>query len=142
MNRGIDLSFLDLGTRRGGWSTPRPGRFTPRERLGTHCTGGWVDPRAGLNVCEKSRPHRNFLFYFWFYGSIYICILLHMSIIFCRYYIIVSLSGIPLPCTPMTSPLYQWFPLTFILAFVSDSCLLIYFPHLLLVGSVLLVLFC
>ena len=21
----------------GGWSTPRPGRFTPRERPGTHC---------------------------------------------------------------------------------------------------------
>jgi hypothetical protein len=27
--RGIALSFLDLGTRRGGWSAPRPGRFTP-----------------------------------------------------------------------------------------------------------------
>jgi hypothetical protein len=31
--RGIALLFLDLGTRRGGWSTPRPGRFTP-----------WKDP--------------------------------------------------------------------------------------------------
>jgi hypothetical protein len=30
-----------------------------RERLGTHCTGGWVDPGAGLDVCEKSRPHRD-----------------------------------------------------------------------------------
>jgi len=29
----------------------------PRERPGTHCTGGWVDPRAGLDRCEKShRP--------------------------------------------------------------------------------------
>jgi hypothetical protein len=27
--RGIALLFLDLGTRRGGWSAPRPGRFTP-----------------------------------------------------------------------------------------------------------------
>jgi len=28
-------------------STPRP-HFTPRERPATHCTGGWVGPRAGL----------------------------------------------------------------------------------------------
>jgi hypothetical protein len=27
--RGIALLFLDLDTRRGGWSAPRPGRFTP-----------------------------------------------------------------------------------------------------------------
>jgi len=26
-SRGI--AFLNLGARRGGWSTPRPGRFTP-----------------------------------------------------------------------------------------------------------------
>jgi hypothetical protein len=31
-----------------------PGRFTPRERApGTHWTGGWVDPRAGLDDVEK-----------------------------------------------------------------------------------------
>ena len=28
----------------------------PRERPGTHCTGGWVGLRAGLDWCEKSRP--------------------------------------------------------------------------------------
>jgi hypothetical protein len=27
--RGIALFFLDLGTRRVGWSAPCPGRFTP-----------------------------------------------------------------------------------------------------------------
>jgi hypothetical protein len=27
--RGIALPILNLGTRRGGWSAPRPGRFTP-----------------------------------------------------------------------------------------------------------------
>jgi hypothetical protein len=27
--RGIALHSLDRGTRRGGWSSPRPGRFTP-----------------------------------------------------------------------------------------------------------------
>jgi hypothetical protein len=31
----------------------------PRERPGTHCTGGWVGRKAGLEVCEKSRPHRD-----------------------------------------------------------------------------------
>jgi hypothetical protein len=33
---------------------PRP--LYPRERPGTHCTGSWVGPRAGLDVCEKSHP--------------------------------------------------------------------------------------
>jgi hypothetical protein len=28
----------------------------PRERTGTHCVGGWVDPRTCLDGCEKSRP--------------------------------------------------------------------------------------
>jgi hypothetical protein len=36
---------------------PRP--LYPRERPGNHCTGGWVRPRAGLDVFEKSRPHRD-----------------------------------------------------------------------------------
>jgi hypothetical protein len=62
VSRGIALLFLDLSARRG-WvvsTTPRP--LYPRERPGTHCTGGWVDLRAGLDVCEKSRPHRDFFF--------------------------------------------------------------------------------
>ena len=45
---------------RRGWvvsTTPRP--LYPRERPGTHCTGGWVGPRAGLDGCGKSRPHRD-----------------------------------------------------------------------------------
>jgi hypothetical protein len=37
------------------WSASRPGRLYPRERPGTHCTGGWVGPRAGLDRCGKSR---------------------------------------------------------------------------------------
>ena len=40
-----------------GWvvnATPRP--LYPRERPGTHCIGGWVDPSAGLDECGKSRP--------------------------------------------------------------------------------------
>jgi hypothetical protein len=54
----IVLLILDLGARRR-WvvsTTPRP--LYPREKPGTQCTGGWVSLRAGLNVCEKSRPHR------------------------------------------------------------------------------------
>jgi hypothetical protein len=33
-----------------------PGRLYPRERLGTHCTGGWVGLEAGLDRCGKCRP--------------------------------------------------------------------------------------
>jgi hypothetical protein len=54
--RGIPILFLDLGAGMG-WvvsTTPRP--LYPRERPGTHCTGGWVGPRAGLDVCEKFVP--------------------------------------------------------------------------------------
>jgi hypothetical protein len=46
------LLIHDLGTR-WGWVvsvTPLP-RFTPGQRTpGTHCTGGWVGPRAGLDT--------------------------------------------------------------------------------------------
>ena len=38
-------------------ATPRP--LYPRERPGTHCTGGWVSLNAGLDRCGKSRPHRD-----------------------------------------------------------------------------------
>jgi hypothetical protein len=31
-----------------------------RERPGTHCTGGCVGPRAGLERCGKSRPQSGF----------------------------------------------------------------------------------
>ena len=40
-----------------GWvviTTPRP--LYPRSRPGTHCIGGWVGPRAGLDRCGKSPP--------------------------------------------------------------------------------------
>jgi hypothetical protein len=48
----VQLLILYFGTR-WGWVvsvTPRP-RFTPGERTpGTHFTGGWVGPRAGLQT--------------------------------------------------------------------------------------------
>ena len=33
-----------------------PAATYPRERPGTHCTGGWLGLRAGLDWCGKSRP--------------------------------------------------------------------------------------
>jgi len=38
----------------GGQRHPRP--LYLRERRGTHCKGGWVDPRVGLDGCGKSGP--------------------------------------------------------------------------------------
>jgi hypothetical protein len=52
----IALLILDLSARRG-WVvsiTPRP--LYPLERPDTHCTGGWVGRRAGLDRWGKSRP--------------------------------------------------------------------------------------
>ena len=47
-------SSFSLGAR-CGWVA----NTTPRERPGTHCIGGWVGPRAGLDGCGKSRIHRD-----------------------------------------------------------------------------------
>jgi len=33
--------------------------FYPRKRPGTHSTGGWLGPRAGLDRCGKSRFHQD-----------------------------------------------------------------------------------
>jgi len=35
-------------------ATPPP--LYPWESPGTHCIGGWVGPRAGLDGCGKSHP--------------------------------------------------------------------------------------
>jgi hypothetical protein len=45
-------SFTTSALDGGEWSASRSGRaFTPGERIpGTHCTGGWVGPRAGLDT--------------------------------------------------------------------------------------------
>jgi hypothetical protein len=65
VDRGIAVSFLDTGARRGWVVTTTPRPLYPRERPDTHYTGGWVGPRAGPDVCEKSRPHRDFFFFFF-----------------------------------------------------------------------------
>ena len=56
MSGGIAQLFLNLGTRRGVWTASRLGRLYLRERPGTHFTGGWVGPVAGLDRGGKSRP--------------------------------------------------------------------------------------
>jgi hypothetical protein len=48
-SRGIDLLFPNLGARWGWVVNATPWPLFPQERTGTHCIGGWVDPRAGLN---------------------------------------------------------------------------------------------
>jgi hypothetical protein len=53
--RGIALHSLDLCARRGWVVSITPRSIYPWERPGTHCTGGWVGPRDGLDVCEKYR---------------------------------------------------------------------------------------
>ena len=57
---GIALPIHDQTLEGGEGSASRPGRFFPPERLGTHCTGSWVGPRAGLDRCGKSRPPPGF----------------------------------------------------------------------------------
>ena len=59
--KGIVLLIHDRGTRRGEWSAACPGPTLPRERHGTHFTGGWVDHRSGLERCGKSRLHRDLI---------------------------------------------------------------------------------
>jgi len=44
-----------------GWvvnATPRP--LYPRDKSGTHCLGGWVGHRAGLERCGKISPPPGF----------------------------------------------------------------------------------
>jgi hypothetical protein len=53
---GIALLFHDHGTRRWWVVSIMPRPLYPRERSITHCTGGWVGPTAGLDMCEKSAP--------------------------------------------------------------------------------------
>jgi hypothetical protein len=60
-SRGIALNFHDHSTRRGEGPASRPGRSLPTERPGTHCTGGWVGPRASPDRCGKSRPQQDSL---------------------------------------------------------------------------------
>jgi hypothetical protein len=59
-SRGIALHFIpNLGTRWGWVVSAMLWPLYPQERPSTHCTGGWVGLRTGLDRCGKSRPHRD-----------------------------------------------------------------------------------
>jgi hypothetical protein len=49
-NRGIALLCFETAALEGVMGQRHaPAAFYPRERLGTHCTGDWVGPSAGLD---------------------------------------------------------------------------------------------
>ena len=57
VGRGIALLFHDSGTRKGASGQQHaPAALYPRERPGTHFTGGWVGPSAGLDGRKTSNP--------------------------------------------------------------------------------------
>jgi hypothetical protein len=48
--------FLTYALRASEWSASLPGRFIPRKGAsGTHWIGGWVNPRAGLDVVANRK---------------------------------------------------------------------------------------
>ena len=62
LRAGKGIALPNLRPRHWRWglgSAPTPGRSTPEERPGTHCTGGWVNPRAGLDGCGKTLPYQD-----------------------------------------------------------------------------------
>jgi hypothetical protein len=61
-SRGIALLFPQPRRQMGvGGKRHAPAALSPRSRPGTRRTGGWVGPRAGLDGCGKSRPHRDLI---------------------------------------------------------------------------------
>jgi hypothetical protein len=55
--RGCIAPFTTSALDGGEWSASRPCRaFTPGERTpGTHCTGGWLGPRANLDTEDRGK---------------------------------------------------------------------------------------
>jgi hypothetical protein len=50
---GAAPTFMTSALDGGEWSASRHGRFTPGKRApDTHCIGGWVGPRAGLDAVK------------------------------------------------------------------------------------------
>ena len=59
-SRGLAPLFYDQRHYKGvRGQSHAPAALYPRERPSIHSTGGWVGPRAGLDRCGKSRPHRD-----------------------------------------------------------------------------------
>jgi hypothetical protein len=60
-SRGIALLFLDLSAKRGVGSQHLAPAALPPRKTRYPLYRMWVGPRAGLDVCEKSRPHRDWV---------------------------------------------------------------------------------
>jgi hypothetical protein len=58
----IAPSILHIGTRWGEWLASRPGRLTPGGRAtATRWIGGWMGPRAGLDVVARRKKFHHYL---------------------------------------------------------------------------------
>ena len=66
-----------------------PAALPPGKRPGTHCIGGWVGPRAGLEGCGKCRLHR--FFFFWFLKSF--CCSLFLTFAVLVFFVLNVLAG-------------------------------------------------
>jgi hypothetical protein len=53
-SRGVTLIFSLTSALDGALASLSAGK-----RTSTHFVGGWVGPRAGLDVCGKSRPQQD-----------------------------------------------------------------------------------
>jgi len=52
--KGVEMwlcSFFNLYDNLGGWSTPRPGRFTTGKKYGNHLTGRGISRTTFLDEC-------------------------------------------------------------------------------------------
>jgi hypothetical protein len=49
----IDAHFLDLSTSWSGQLHASAALLQGKEPPGTHCIGGWVDPRAGMDNVKR-----------------------------------------------------------------------------------------
>jgi hypothetical protein len=57
-SRGIALHYFLSGHWKAlNGQRHAPAAPYPRDRPGTHCTGGWVGLRAALDMCGNSSPH-------------------------------------------------------------------------------------
>ena len=56
VGRGITLLFLTAALEGVSGQQNAPAALYPRERPGTHCTGGWLGPGVGLDERINSSP--------------------------------------------------------------------------------------
>jgi hypothetical protein len=67
-SRGIVLLILNLGARRGGWSAPRPDRFTPgKDPVPIVQEAGWVP--GPVWTCAKNLAPTGIFFLYHVYSS-------------------------------------------------------------------------